>query len=297
MTEPFDTLVLPAPAKLNLFLHVTGRRPDGYHELQTVFRLVDLCDEVSIACYDGPPGVVLATESDGPREGNLVVRAAERLLAALGDASTAVQVGVRKRIPQGGLGGGSADAATVLLGLNHLLGAPLGIDALAALGRGLGADVPVFVHGRNAWAEGIGDLLTPVDLPPAWYLIVAPGVEVPTALAFARLAEARVSLTRHTPVMRMRGSLETAVLGTGVGNDFEPLVRRLFPEVGSALDWVSGRARARLTGTGGCVFATFDSEDEATRLASLVPAPWRGIVARGLESSPVHALLSSPATQ
>ena len=291
-TEARDTLVLPAPAKLNLFLHVTGRRPDGYHELQTVFRLVDLCDEVSITRVEGPPGVVLAADSEGPREGNLVVRAAERLLAALADASTSVQVGVRKRIPQGGLGGGSADAATVLLGLNHLLGSPLGIDALAELGRGLGADVPVFVRGRNAWAEGIGDLLTPIDLPPAWYLILAPGIEVPTALVFGHVA-----LTRDTPVMRMRGSLETAALEAGVRNDCESLVRRLFPEVGRALDWLSHRASARLTGTGGCVFAAFDSEDEATRLAALVPAPWRGIVARGLESSPVHALLSSPATQ
>lgn len=293
-------LLLPAPAKLNLFLHVVGRRPDGYHELQTLFRLVDLCDEVCIELRvdaggggvpdPGASQVTLAADSDGPREGNLIARAAERLLAAVpADIARAarVHVGVRKAIPQGGLGGGSSDAATVLLGLNHLLGSPLDLDALATLGRGLGADVPVFVRGRNAWAEGIGELLTPMAVPPAWYLILSPGVEVPTAVVFGH-----VSLTRDTPVMRMRGSLES-----GVRNDCESLVRRLYPEVDRALDWLSSRASARLTGTGGCVFAAFASEEDARRVAAQVPAPWRAFVAAGLESSPVHALLSSPAAQ
>ncbi len=296
MNATIRCLLLPAPAKLNLFLHVTGRRPDGYHELQTLFRLVDLCDEVTVALVDGPPGATLADETDGPREGNLVLRAAERLLAALPGALASVRVGVRKVIPQGGLGGGSSDAASVLLGLNHLLGEPLDVAALAALGRGLGADVPVFVGGRNAWAEGIGDVLTPMAVPPAWYLILSPGIEVPTALVFAHLVKERVSLTTHTPVMRMRASFAPADLASGVRNDFESLVRRLYPEVDRAFVWLSNRAPARLTGTGGCVFAAFDSEAAATQLASQVPAPWLGIVAQGLESSPVHALLSSPAT-
>ena len=280
-------LTLPAPAKLNLFLHVVGRRADGYHELQTLFRLIDLCDEVEIELYSaGDPGVYLLPGSDGPSFGNLAVLAAELLVATV-RASTPIagtahiRIGLRKRVPQGGLGGGSSDAATVLLGLNHLLGNPLSLDELAVLGVTLGADVPVFVRGRNAWAEGIGDRLFAIDVPPAWYLVIAPGCEVPTAEVFGH-----VSLTRNSPLIRMRGSLES-----GVRNDCESLVRRLYPEVDRALDWLSARAPARLTGTGGCVFATFPSQKDAARGAVGLPAPWQAFIAKGLDQSPVHALL------
>ncbi len=280
-------LTLPAPAKLNLFLHIVGRRADGYHQLQTLFQLIDRCDEVDIELHaEGVPGAYLQPGSDGPAIGNLAVRAAELLLRAVSASSPVantahVRIGLRKRVPQGGLGGGSSDAATVLLGLNHLLGAPLTMDELAALGVGLGADVPVFVRGQNAWAEGIGDRLFPIDVPPAWYLVIAPGCEVSTAQVFGHVA-----LTRNSPLIRMRGSLES-----GVRNDCESLVRRLYPEVDRALDWLSARAPARLTGTGGCVFATFHSQEDAARAGVGLPAPWQAFVAKGLDHSPVHDLL------
>ena len=282
-----NALTLPAPAKLNLFLHIVGRRADGYHELQTLFQLIDLCDEVDIELHAaGAPGAYLRPDSDGPALGNLAVRAAELLLHAASAASPVaasahVRIGLRKRVPQGGLGGGSSDAATVLLGLNHLLGAPLSLRELTTLGVGLGADVPVFVRGQNAWAEGIGDRLFAVDTAPAWYVVIAPGCEVSTAQVFGH-----VSLTRNSPLIRMRGSLES-----GVRNDCESLVRRLYPEVDRALDWLSSRAPARLTGTGGCVFATFHSQEDAARVAAGTPAPWQAFVAKGLDRSPVHDLL------
>jgi 4-diphosphocytidyl-2-C-methyl-D-erythritol kinase len=274
--------IWPAPAKLNLMLHVTGRRADGYHELQTVFQLVDLCDELGfeieqdgrIERLEGAPGV--------PPADDLVVRAALALRAAAGRPGLGARIRVRKRIPVGGgLGGGSSDAATTLVALNEMWRSGLNVDELAGIGAGLGADVPVFVGGRSAWAEGIGERLTPLELPPRWFVIVHPGISVPTAVVF-QAAE----LTRNSPLITIR-----AFLDSGGRNDCEPVVRQRFPAVAEALDWLSRFGPARLTGTGACVFAAFDRVEDAERVAARVPDPWRSFVARGLDRSPLHAAI------
>lgn len=274
-------LSLPAPAKLNLFLHVTGRRPDGYHCLQTVFQLLDFGDTIELeASTDG--NITLASEMPGvPATEDLTVRAAQALARASG-CETGARITVCKRIPVGGgLGGGSSDAATTLLGLNRLWGCGLGIEALSAIGLGLGADVPVFVKGHSAWAEGIGEHLVPIDLPPAWYLVIHPGCAVNTAAIFRD-----EELTRDTPLTTM------AAFFAGSGrNDCEPVVRKRYRPVADALDWLAGHGGARMSGTGSCVFAAFDDEQEAQRVASSVPAGWTRFVARGLDRSPVHRAL------
>lgn len=275
----------PAPAKLNLFLHVTGRRPDGYHRLQTIFQLLDYGDELElepradgvIARPTGPAGV--------PPEADLAVRAARRLQAAAG-VQLGADIRIHKRIPAGGgLGGGSSDAATVLVALNHLWGLGWPADRLAALGLELGADVPVFVHGRSAWAEGVGEALTPVDLPPAWYLVVWPGCQVSTAAVFND-----PELTRDTPETTIKG-----FVSGGGHNDCEAVVRRLYPEVGAALDWLADRAPegGRLTGTGGCVFAQFATAAAADGVLAQLPGRWTGFVARGVAESPLLARLGA----
>ncbi|MGB1110554.1 MAG: 4-(cytidine 5'-diphospho)-2-C-methyl-D-erythritol kinase [Gammaproteobacteria bacterium] len=276
-----DSLTLPAPAKLNLFLHVTGRRPDGYHELQSVFQFVDLADEIRLAPHPdsilregGLPG--LAPEDD------LVVRAAQ-LLRNHTNTTQGARIGVSKRIPDGGgLGGGSSDAATVLLGLNHLWGLGLSLDELAGLGLELGADVPVFIRGFAAWAEGVGEHLQPIHLPEPAYLIVHPGVFVSTVSVFKH-----AELTRNTPPITIRA------FRSGAGaNDLEKVARKLEPEVGEAMDWLMAFAPAAMTGSGACVFAPFDSEEQAKKAAEQLPKPgWRAFVARGLNRSPVHEAL------
>jgi len=275
------SLELPAPAKLNLFLHVVGRRPDGYHELQTVFQLIDLCDSVSMAVREdgrierpvGPEGV--------PEESDLVVRAARALKAHTGNTQGAT-IKVLKRIPQGGgLGGGSSDAATTLLGLNRLWGCGLTIGELARIGLPLGADVPVFVHGSSAWAEGVGERLVPVRLPEAWFVVVHPGVAVSTRDVFQA-----PELTRNSPLITIR-----AFLGSGGRNDCEPVVRARYDEVAQAIGWLSRYGAARLTGTGSCIFAACASAIDAERIAARVPDRWKSYVARGLDASPAHERL------
>ena len=267
----------PAPAKLNLFLHVTGRRADGYHELQTLFQLIDLTDTIAIrvredGAIERPQG-----PKDVPAESDLAVRAARALKAASGTRLGA-DLRVLKRIPQGGgLGGGSSDAATTLLALNELWSCGLARPELAALGGKLGADVPVFIGGFSAWGEGIGERLTPVELPEQWYLIIHPGCAVSTREVFQS-----PELTRNSPLITIRALFES-----GGRNDCEPVVRRLSPEVGEALDWLGRFAPARLTGTGSCVFAAFESAIEAERLAARVPDRWKAAVARGLNASPL----------
>jgi 4-diphosphocytidyl-2-C-methyl-D-erythritol kinase len=275
----------PAPAKLNLFLHVTGRRADGYHDLQTVFQLLDHADEVVIEpTRNGdirrPEGLAgVSPEQD------LAVRAARLLQAASGCARGA-DIRVRKRIPAGGgLGGGSSDAATVLVALNHLWGLRWPVARLAALGLELGADVPVFIRGRSAWAEGVGERLAPVRLPAAWYLVVCPDCTVSTAEIFSA-----PELTRDSPETTINGFL----LGGG-RNDCEPVVRRRYPVVAEAMDWVAARSGgrpARLTGTGACVFAAFGSAAPARAALAGLPERWTGFVARGLARSPLHARLA-----
>ncbi len=272
----------PAPAKLNLFLHVTGQRPDGYHNLQTVFQLIDLCDEIGITIrtdaqierFTGPPDV--------PPESDLIVRAARALQFATG-TKLGASLRVRKRIPMGGgLGGGSSDAATTLVALNHLWGCDLPLPRLAEIGLTLGSDVPVFVYGSSAWAEGRGEVLTAVELPEHWYAIIHPRVQVPTPEIFQA-----PELTRNSPLITIR-----AFFQTGCRNDCESVVRARFPEVSEALDWLSRFAPARLTGTGACVFAAFTRAIDAERVAAKVPDQWTGFVARGLNTSPVHERLT-----
>ncbi|NGX15764.1 4-(cytidine 5'-diphospho)-2-C-methyl-D-erythritol kinase [Wenzhouxiangella sp. XN24] len=271
----------PAPAKLNLFLQVTGRRPDGYHDLQTVFQLLDFGDDIFLeTTSDGvisrPEGLAAVAPED-----DLAVRAARRLQAACGTRQGA-EIRIRKRIPAGGgLGGGSSDAATVLVGLNHLWGLGWPVERLAALGLELGADVPVFIHGRSAWAEGVGERLIPVTLPPACFAVICPDCFVSTAAVFAD-----PELTRDSAETTIHG-----FLSSGGRNDCEPVVRRRYPAVAAALDWLGARsgARARLTGTGGCVFAQFAALADAREALADLPREWTGFVARGLDESPLLA--------
>jgi 4-diphosphocytidyl-2-C-methyl-D-erythritol kinase len=271
----------PAPAKLNLFLHVTGRRADGYHELQTLFQLIDLCDTIAISVREdgqierpvGPPDV--------PCEADLTVQAARALQSATGTRLGAT-LKVRKRIPRGGgLGGGSSDAATTLLALNEVWSCGLSLNELASLSLPLGADVPVFVQGSSAWAEGVGERLTPVTLPGTWYVVIYPGVAVSTREVFQS-----PELTRNSPLITIRAFFES-----GGRNDCEPVVRSRTPQVAEALEWLARFAPARLTGTGSCVFSACGSASDAERLAARVPDRWMSFVARGLNSSPVHERL------
>lgn len=272
------TSVWPAPAKLNLFLHVCGRRADGYHLLQTLFQLLDYGDELSFSIRRDGALNRLSELPGVPPEQDLCLRAA-RLLREVTGTGLGADIGVIKRLPMGGgLGGGSSDAATTLVALNELWGTGLDIDVLAELGLRLGADVPVFVRGFSAWAEGVGERLQPLKLDPSWYLVVHPGCEVSTAQVFSD-----PELTRDTPRMTM-----SAFRAGRVRNDCEPVVRRLSPEVGKALDWLGEFAPARLTGTGGCVFAAFAEEAQARRVLALVPAGWHAFVARGVDESPLR---------
>lgn len=265
----------PAPGKLNLFLHVLGRRPDGYHELQTVFRLLDRCDRVGIAArsdgrivFDGPFG-----------EDNLCVRAA-RLLQRPG---MGCDLALEKSLPiGGGLGGGSSDAATVMLALNKLWALGLSRDRLRILGLKLGADVPFFIYGRNAIGEGIGERLLAIALPAAWYLVLTPQVSVSTKETF------KSALTRSTKRLKMSPFLS----GQGA-NDLEPVVAARYPDVAASLGWLrKHRPQARMTGSGACVFAEFETEAEAralhaAALQSDLPGGMHGFVARGLERHPL----------
>jgi 4-diphosphocytidyl-2-C-methyl-D-erythritol kinase len=278
-----------APAKLNLFLHILGRRPDGYHELQTVFQLIDLRDEVRIESTDdgvvarepAPTSDVLARLSD---DQDLTVRAARAMQTALREQGRPVpgaRVHVTKRIPAGGgLGGGSSDAATTLCLLNRLWDVGLDTDALCRLALPLGADVPFFVLGRNAWGEGRGERLTPVELPESWFVVVDPRVAVSTAAVFAD-----AELTRDSSPLTMRDLDGASLQSAGLRNDCEAVVRRRHPEVAAALADLGRHGRARLTGTGGCVFAVFPDEPAARAAASGLDPRWRVFTVRGLAAS------------
>lgn len=274
------TLTLPAPAKLNLFLHITGRREDGYHNLQTAFQLLDVADELSFSPRDdceislevsGPQAM-----ADVPKHDNLITRAALLLMKHAGTQALGANITLDKRLPTGGgLGGGSSDAATTLLALNHLWQLNLSIDTLAELGRELGADVPVFVRGRSAWAEGVGEQLTPVDLPDRWYLIIHPNCHVSTQAVFSH-----PELTRDTPAITI-----AAFFAGPTRNDCENVVRRLTEPVDKALIWLNKFGEARMTGTGACVFMGFDDESHARRVCEQVPDEWQSIVTRGTQRS------------
>jgi len=273
----------PAPAKLNLFLRIIGRRADGYHELQTVFRLLDWGDELRLRVRaDG--AVVRINEVPGvPAETDLVVRAARLLQAETGVAAGA-EIAVDKRIPMGGgLGGGSSDAATALVALNHLWGCGLDDDALAGLAHRLGADVPLFVRGRSAWAEGVGERLAPVALPRRWYVLLDPGEHVSTAALFQA-----PELTRNAPP----ATISSFASGETVENAFEPVVRARHPRVADALDWLSRFGRARLSGSGGCVFLETPSLAQARKVVRECPPAFAAQLAAGVEVSPLHRALA-----
>ncbi len=278
----------PAPAKLNLCLHVTGRRADGYHDLQTIFQLISLSDQLSFDLREDGRVVRLDYEGstaqslrDVAEDQDLCVRAARALQTRSG-VKLGVTIRLRKAIPVGGgLGGGSSDAATTLVALNALWACGLSTDELAAIGITLGADVPVFIRGRSGVGEGVGERLTPVELPNSWFVVIHPGVAVPTRDVFQA-----PELTRNSPVLTI-----PALLASGGRNDCEPVVRERYPEVAAALDWLGRYASARLTGTGSCLFARFASAAEAERVAARVPDVWRAYVVQGLAESPLLQVL------
>jgi 4-diphosphocytidyl-2-C-methyl-D-erythritol kinase len=273
----------PAPAKLNLFLHVVGRRADGYHLLQTAFRLIDRCDWLRFSPR-ADARVKLARALPGVEENEeLAVRAA-RLLQTEAGSKQGVEIDIEKNIPiGGGLGGGSSDCATALAVLNRLWGLGLSGERLAAMALPLGADVPFFLFGSNAFAEGVGERLAPLELPQAWYLVLAPPVAVSTSAIFA----AR-ELTRNSQTIKIPG------FSAGFGrNDLEPVVCRRHAEVAAHLEWLRQFGNARLSGSGACVFAEFATEREARSVLSRMPAEMRGFAVRGLDRHPLAALLEN----
>ncbi|MDH5229072.1 MAG: 4-(cytidine 5'-diphospho)-2-C-methyl-D-erythritol kinase [Gammaproteobacteria bacterium] len=282
MTETFS-IPWPAPAKLNLFLHITGRREDGYHLLQTIFQFVDYCDQLyfdlrvdkQIRHLNPLPGVEPGSD--------LVVRAA-RLLQQTTACSQGADIRIEKNLPMGGgLGGGSSDAATTLLALNQLWQTGLQIEQLAALGLQLGADVPIFIYGHAAWAEGIGEQITVVNPPEPWYVIITPPVHVDTGKIFSS-----EQLTRDQQAIKIRDSLNGQMT-----NICQPLVEQLYPPVAAAIEALSAYSPARMTGTGACVFASFESQKAAQSVLEKLSPQWQGVVAKALNISPLQARLAA----
>ncbi len=270
----------PAPAKLNLMLRVVGRRADGYHLLQTVFRFIDYGDVVRVQVRrDGVIHRRLPLSGVSEAE-DLTLRAARALQTATG-TQLGADISVDKRLPMGGgLGGGSSDAATVLMALNHLWGTGLSRKRLQDLALQLGADVPVFIYGQTAQAEGVGEVLTPLTVPPAWYLVLIPPVAVATGRIFQH-----PELKRDSEMIKIQG------FSVPAGNDLEPLVCGLYPEVARHLAWLKSVGAAQMTGSGAGVFAAFADESAARQALASCPADMRGFVARGLDAHPLHALV------
>ncbi len=275
------TLILPAPAKLNLFLHITGRRADGYHELQTLFQFLDHGDTLGFRVREDGEIRLHGEIAGVPHDSNLIVRAA-RLLQQASATPLGADLWLDKRLPMGGgIGGGSSDAATTLLGLDHLWQLNLGLDRLAELGLRLGADVPVFVRGRAAFAEGVGERLTPLDLDEPWFLVAVPQVSVSTAEIFSA-----PELTRNTPIIKVCGLPEG-----GGHNDCQPVVEARYPEVRNALNLLNKFVHARMTGTGACVFGSFPNRSDADKVSRQLPATLPSFTARGCNLSPLHRVL------
>lgn len=269
-----------APAKLNLFLHIVGQRPDGYHDIQTVFQLLDFGDTLRFLPRQDAE-IQLHTDLNFPLEKNLIWQAANRLRQYT-HTHLGVDIFLEKQIPMGaGLGGGSSDAATTLVALNHLWKTGLSIDTLAIIGQQLGADVPVFVRGQTSWAEGIGERLTPIQTEENWYLVLVPPCTITTAEIFAH-----PQLTRDTPHIKMADLKKPNKLV----NDFEPLVRVLYPPVAQALDWLnqfSLPSKARLTGSGSAIFASFADKSAAEQVFNQKPTALKGFIAKGTNRSPL----------
>ncbi|WP_227728791.1 4-(cytidine 5'-diphospho)-2-C-methyl-D-erythritol kinase [Yersinia proxima] len=277
--------IWPSPAKLNLFLYITGQRADGYHLLQTLFQFLDYSDELTIVPRDDDQIQLLTPIAGVENEQNLIIRAARLLQQHPSSAKVprGADISINKRLPMGGgRGGGSSNAATVLVALNTLWQCDLSDDELAALGITLGADVPVFVRGHAAFAEGVGEKLSPVEPLEKWYLVVHPGVSIPTPIIFSD-----PELKRNTPVRPL-----AALLSAPYANDCEPIARKRFREVEQALSWLLEYAPSRLTGTGACVFAEFDTESSARQVLRIAPEWLQGFVARGVNVSPLHRIRS-----
>lgn len=285
----------PAPAKLNLFLHVTGRRPDGYHLLQTAFQLIDYGDLLHFTTTED--GIIKRTTDIAgvPESTDLVIRAAQLLKAAAAGRTEAKQPGVaisvEKRLPMGGgLGGGSSDAATTLIALNHLWQTGFSRAELMSLGLQLGADVPFFIFGQNAFAEGVGEALAPLKTPDCWFVVIEPGVSAPTAAIFSH-----PDLTRNTKAVRM-SDFSRAPIGFGK-NDLQVVATKLFPPIGEAISWLKQYGDARMTGSGACVFCAFSQEHEADKVLQAVresgPAQWKAWKAKSIERHPLSHLLKS----
>lgn len=281
----------PAPAKLNLFLHVTGRRADGYHLLQTVFQLLDRSDMLDFSVRDDGrirrsndiPGV--------PADSDLVVRAARLLQTAAGRPELGADITVHKQLPMGGgLGGGSSDAATTLMVLNHLWQTGLTRSELMALGLQLGADVPFFLFGRNAFAEGIGEDLIALKTANRWFVVIEPGVAVPTSIIFSS-----EELTRDTKVVRITDFPEAHnLLDSDFGkNDLEVVAAKQFPPVADAIKWLKTFGNARMTGSGACVFCSFEHEHQADEVLKQVPSKWKSWKAKAMQEHPLAHLTSS----
>ncbi len=275
MIDRMQTITWPAPAKLNLFLQITGQREDGYHLLQTVFQILDYGDEITITPTND--GIITPQfQLEGVKsEDNLIIRAAKKL-QQISHSSMGAIINLTKRLPMGGgLGGGSSDAATALVALNFHWGLGFSTDELAHIGAELGADVPVFVRGESAWAEGIGEQLTTLTLPEKWFLVLIPDVAIETAQIFRDQ-----ELTRDCQAIRIRDFLS----GGGI-NVCEAVVIRDYPEVADALKWLSQFGTARMTGTGSCVFVEFDNQHHAESAFNQRPENWQGFIAKGLNRS------------
>lgn len=279
---------LPSPAKLNLCLHIVGRRPDGYHELQTLFQFLQYGDTIHFEpTGDQRPGVRLAAPLPGVRdEDNLVLRAARLLAGRREQSLPGITLSVDKCLPMGGgLGGGSSNAATVLLGLNHYWQLGCSLDELAQLGLQLGADVPVFVRGHAAWGEGVGEQLTPANPPEDWFVVLKPACDINTGKIFSEQG-----LTRNTPRIKIAPAFEGDA--SRYRNDCEDVVRKLYPEVNQSLEWLSQFGPARLTGTGACIFGRFPTESAARIIWESKPSGITGFVAQGVNRSPLHTKLT-----
>jgi 4-diphosphocytidyl-2-C-methyl-D-erythritol kinase len=277
------SISLPSPAKLNLFLHILDRREDGYHNLQTLFQLLDYGDQLSFSINKQPEINVISDLKDVKPQDNLVFKAARALQQAT-NCSWGCEIQLAKKIPMGaGLGGGSSNAATTLVGLNSLWQCNLSHDQLAEIGSDLGADIPVFVKGLSAFAEGIGDKLTPISLNPIWYLVVTPKIKVSTEQIFCHS-----ELTRNAPAIKIRALSEELYR-----NDCQSVVETLYPEVKQVSDWLKRYGNPLMTGTGASVYCRFDSQQEAKKALQTVPNSWSSFVAKGINQSPLHKQLEN----
>lgn len=276
-------LSLPAPAKLNLFLHITGRRDDGYHDLQTCFQLLDYGDQLEFKLENEPAIKLESNLNTVAAEDNLITKAAT-LLQQHSHTKSGASIKLNKILPLGaGLGGGSSDAATTLVALNKLWNCGLSTDELASVGLKLGADVPVFIRGHSGWAEGVGEKLTVMALPKRWYLVISPDCELSTKQIFCHQQLTRNSSTITIPAFPF----------SGTKNDCEAVAVKLYPEIRAALNWLNDYAPARMTGTGSSIFASFNTRAAAEQVLAALPSELKGFIAEGINKSPLLKALEN----